>query len=239
MPDHIVNAYDKELEALGRKIAEMGGIAEKMLSTRWTRSSTLDADLAHAVIASDPRLDVLQREIEEQRDPHHRAPPADGGRPARDRRRDPRLGRPRARRRSRQEHRQARASRSPPSRASPRAIVGLKHMNELAAELLKDVLDAYAQRDVERAQAVWARDAELDALEDSRVPRSPDLHDGRSAQHLVLHASPVLLEEHRADRRPRHQHRRDGRSISSPANRCRSTGRRAALDATSGRRVGG
>ena len=32
MSDHIVKAYDKELEILGRKIAEMGGIAEKMLS---------------------------------------------------------------------------------------------------------------------------------------------------------------------------------------------------------------
>ena len=32
---------------------------------------------------------------------------------------------------------------------------------------LKDVLDAYAQRDVERARAVWTHDAELDALEDS------------------------------------------------------------------------
>ena len=40
-------------------------------------------------------------------------------------------------------------------------------MNDVATELLKDVLDAYAQRDVERARAVWERDAELDALEDS------------------------------------------------------------------------
>ncbi len=49
----------------------------------------------------------------------------------------------------------------------PRAVIGLRHMNELAANQLKDVLDAYAERDVERAQAVWTRDAELDALEDS------------------------------------------------------------------------
>jgi phosphate transport system protein len=40
-------------------------------------------------------------------------------------------------------------------------------MNEWATELMKDVLDAYAQRNVELAQAVWTRDAELDALEDS------------------------------------------------------------------------
>jgi phosphate transport system protein len=32
---------------------------------------------------------------------------------------------------------------------------------------MKDVLDAYAQRDVERALDVWERDVDLDALEDS------------------------------------------------------------------------
>ncbi len=40
-------------------------------------------------------------------------------------------------------------------------------MNEVANELLKDVLDAYAQRDAERAREVWERDIDLDALEDS------------------------------------------------------------------------
>jgi phosphate transport system protein len=50
---------------------------------------------------------------------------------------------------------------------APHAIVGIKHMNDFATELMKDVLDAYAQRDVERARDVWERDAELDALEDS------------------------------------------------------------------------
>ena len=40
-------------------------------------------------------------------------------------------------------------------------------MNDAATELMKDVLDAYAQRDVERAREVWERDADLDALEDS------------------------------------------------------------------------
>ena len=49
----------------------------------------------------------------------------------------------------------------------PRAIVGLKHMNEVATELLKDVLDAFAQRDEKRAREVWERDVDLDALDDS------------------------------------------------------------------------
>src|SRR5208337_1623319 len=49
----------------------------------------------------------------------------------------------------------------------PRAIIGLKSMHDVAALQLKDALDAYAQRDVERARAVWSNDVELDALEDS------------------------------------------------------------------------
>ncbi len=46
MADHIVTAYDQELESLGRKIAEMGGIAEKMLSDAMDALSALDVDLA-------------------------------------------------------------------------------------------------------------------------------------------------------------------------------------------------
>ena len=50
---------------------------------------------------------------------------------------------------------------------APRAIVGIKRMAELVGAQLKDVLDAYARLDVERADAVWRRDAEIDALDDS------------------------------------------------------------------------
>jgi len=39
----------------------------------------------------------------------------------------------------------------------PRAIIGLKSMHDVAALQLKDALDAYAQRDVERARAVWSQ----------------------------------------------------------------------------------
>jgi phosphate transport system protein len=40
-------------------------------------------------------------------------------------------------------------------------------MHEHAATLLKDVLDAYAQRDADRARSVWTSDMQLDSLEDS------------------------------------------------------------------------
>ena len=66
MSDHIVKAYDKELEILGRKIAEMGGIAEKMLSDAMDALTEFDTRLAQTTVDTDPRLDLLQRDIEEQ-----------------------------------------------------------------------------------------------------------------------------------------------------------------------------
>jgi phosphate transport system protein len=40
-------------------------------------------------------------------------------------------------------------------------------MGETAQLQLKNVLDAYASRDIDKAKDVWERDAELDAMEDS------------------------------------------------------------------------
>ena len=166
MPEHIVTAYDTELEALGRKIAEMGGIAEKMLSDSMDALVALDLDLARAVVAADPRLDLLQREIEESSigTIARRQPMAvdlreiiAAVRISGDLERVGDLAKNIAKR----------AVKIANEPRVPRAVIGLKHMNELAATQLKDVLDAYAQRDIERAQAVWVRDGELDALEDS------------------------------------------------------------------------
>jgi len=65
MSDHIVKAYDRDLETLGRRIAEMGGIAEKMLAEAMDALAAFDVALAQRVVLTDPRLDALQREIEE------------------------------------------------------------------------------------------------------------------------------------------------------------------------------
>ena len=166
MVDHTVKAYDKELDTLERRIAEMGGIAEKMVVDAMDALSQADLALAHQVVATDPRLDALQREIEEHAvlTIARRQPMAvdlreiiGAIRVAGDLERVGDLAKNIAKR-SMKIGLEARV---------PRAIVGLKHMNEVATELMKDVLDAYAQRDVERARAVWERDAELDALEDS------------------------------------------------------------------------
>ncbi|HKH81390.1 MAG TPA: phosphate signaling complex protein PhoU [Methylovirgula sp.] len=166
MADHTVRAYDQELEALGRKIAEMGGIAEKMLSDAMDALANLDANLARATVACDVRLDVLQRDVEEQAimTLARRQPFAADLREivaairiSGDLERVGDLAKNIAKR-ALKLHAETRMQ---------RAIVGLKSMHETAAMLLKDALDAYAMRDVERARQVWTNDVELDALEDS------------------------------------------------------------------------
>ena len=166
MAPHTVTSYDQELESLGRKIAEMGGIAEKMLSDAMDALSGLDVELAQAVVSSDARLDLLQRDVESASimTIAKRQPMAvdlreivAAIRVSGDLERVGDLAKNVAKR----------AMLVANEQRVPRAVVGLRHMNELAANQLKDVLDAYAERDVERAQAVWTRDAELDALENS------------------------------------------------------------------------
>src|SRR6202044_879475 len=163
---HTVRAYDKDLDLLERRIAEMGGLAEKMVIDAVDALSPGDAALAHQVVETDPRLDTLQREIEEQATLTiaRRQPVANdlreivgAIRAAGDLERVGDLAKNIAKR----------SIKIGLNARAPRAIVGLRHMNEVATELLKDVLDAFAQRDVERARAVWERDVELDALEDS------------------------------------------------------------------------
>jgi phosphate transport system protein len=166
MTEHTVKAYDAELDLIGAKIAEMGGIAEKMLVDAMDALSKLDVELAKRVLISDPRLDTLQREIEDQvvRTIVRRQPMAIDLRElmasihiAGDLERTGDLAKNIAKR----------AIKVADDPRVMRAVVGLKHMSDVAAMQLKDVLDAYAQRDLDRAKAVWTRDAELDALEDS------------------------------------------------------------------------
>jgi len=163
---HTVRSYDRELDAIERLIAEMGGIAEKMVVEAVDALANADTVLARQVVAVDSRLDALQREIENLAvmTIARRQPVAvdlreliGAIRVAGDLERVGDLAKNIAKR----------TIKIGAELRVPRAIVGLRHMNEDATELLKDVLDAYAQRDAERAREVWQRDVDLDALEDS------------------------------------------------------------------------
>ena len=166
MIDHTVKSYDKELDTLERRIAEMGGIAEKMVVDAMDSLANSDSALAREVVATGPRVDALQREIEDLAvmTIARRQPVAVDLREligvirvAGDLERVGDLAKNIAKR----------TVKVGAEMRAPRAIVGLKHMNEVATELLKDVLDAFAQCDEERAREVWERDVDLDALDDS------------------------------------------------------------------------
>jgi phosphate transport system protein len=164
--EHTVKAFDREFDALERRIAEMGGISEKMVIDAMDALANADTVLAHEVVAADPRLDALQREIENMAVTTiaRRQPVAADLRGL--------IG---AIRIAGELERVGDLAKNIAKRTMkvgsdvrvPCAIIGLKHMNEVATELLKDVLDAYAQRYEERARAVCERDVGLDELEDS------------------------------------------------------------------------
>ena len=166
MSDHIVKSYDRDLEDLGRKIAEMGWLAEKMLAEAMEALSLLNTDVAQRVVATDLRLDVLQREIEEKSimTIARRQPLAVDLREciaairiSGDIERIGDLAKNIAKRT---------LTIASETRVT-RATIGLKSMQEIAGMQLKDSLDAYAQRDIDKARVVWSNDAQLDALEDS------------------------------------------------------------------------
>ena len=109
--EHIVRSYEEELALLNNKIAKMGGLAEQVLGQSIDALERRDPKLAAATISEDEAIDALEREIEEQAVVDDRAAPADGLRPAPDHGGAEDRRRPGAHRRSRQEHRQARAGR--------------------------------------------------------------------------------------------------------------------------------
>lgn len=166
MPDHIITAFDADLGGLRHAIAEMGGIAEKMLADSTTALVRDDASLAQGVIEIDSRLDALQRDIEERsilviarRQPMAADLRAivSAMRIAGDLERAGDLAKNTAKR-----------VLAMTGHTHPRRVVaGVSHMSDLAARQLKEVLDAYAADDVEAAKVVWNRDGEIDALNNS------------------------------------------------------------------------
>jgi phosphate transport system protein len=165
MSEHIVSSYDVDLQNLRRRIAEMGGIAEKMMADAIQALVKRDIPLAQTVIAVDTQLDILQREVEENAilTIARRQPLAvdlretiSAIRVSGDLERIGDLAKNIAKR-----------SMAVSAEIQPQIVVGLQHMFDLAIGQLKDVLDAYAQRDAERALRVWERDGQIDALHSS------------------------------------------------------------------------
>ncbi len=163
MDEHIVSSYDQELKGIVRRISEMGGQAESLVERAVLALVKGDASLAHSVIADDTILDTAQREVDERAimTIAKRQPMAmdlreivGAIRISNDLERIGDLGKNIAKRVvAVSEHQQP-----------VQLVRGIEHLSELALEQLKDVLDSYATRDHQRAEAVRARDEEIDAM---------------------------------------------------------------------------
>ena len=166
MSDHISKTYDQELDKLRRLVAEMGGLGERMLADATIALMREDAKRAQSVIATDPRLDELQRRIEDNAVLMlmRRQPVANDLREvmasiriANDLERIGDLAKNIAKRSLKvQGH-----------MLSGKAMGGVEALSRLAQAQLKDVLDAYAQSNDKGAIDVWTRDGQIAALENA------------------------------------------------------------------------
>ena len=159
--EHTVRAYDEELDAITAELARMGGLAEAEVADAIRAISTRDVALAASVISRDARLDGLEMDIERRavRLIALRQPVAD------DLRRTVA-----AMKISMNLERCGDLAKN----IAKRAVVitesepvtpltgSIERMGDLVTTRLKDVLDALAARDVERAVAVWTQDHEVD-----------------------------------------------------------------------------
>jgi phosphate transport system protein len=160
---HIVSIYDEELKYLSRRISEMGGTAEQMVADAVRALVSTDAALAQKVISEDVILDNAERQINEKAilTIAKRQPMAADLREimgtiriAAELERVGDLGKNTAKRVI-----------AVQSSGMPRKLArGLEHLAELALTQLKEVLDVFATRSVEKAKAIRERDDEIDAI---------------------------------------------------------------------------
>lgn len=165
MQEHTVKAFDEDITRLRGLIAEMGGIAEVAIEESMRALVSGDEELASAVVERDKKLDVLETEVDALaiRIIALRAPMADdlreiiaalkiGGVIER-------IGdyaKNIAKRVGKIEGRK---------RFEPLTLIPA--MAEVAAEMVHDVLTAFAARDPVLAREVIDRDEKVDAFYDS------------------------------------------------------------------------
>ncbi|MER9424869.1 phosphate signaling complex protein PhoU [Mesorhizobium sp. M0317] len=160
---HIVSAYDEELKYLAKRIAAMGGHAERMVEQAIQALVNADPGLAQKVIRDDIVLDDGQREIDDKAIViiAKRQPMATDLREI--------VG---AIRISADLERVGDLAKNVAKRVvsvidgrQPTSLFrGLEALAELALTQLKEVLDVYASRSVEKIDFVRDRDDQIDAM---------------------------------------------------------------------------
>jgi len=166
MSTHTMKAFDADLEELARMVAEMGGLAEKEIADSVVALARRDVDLAQRVIALDPSVDALQRAIEEKviLTIARRQPMAVD---LRDIVGSLRVSNDLERIGDHAKNIAKRVLALDADIAFSQVIRGVEEMTKLVLAQVKQVLDAYASRDVAKALEVWRRDEEVDAVNNS------------------------------------------------------------------------
>lgn len=161
MNQHTVKAYGDELNQLTAEVARMGGLAEAQVADAVDSVARRDVALARAVVERDARLDAMHRDIEKKaiRLIALRQPVASDLRRALasmklavDLERTGDLAKNIAKR-------ALILAEGEPMQPLTRSI---ERMGKLVSMRLRDVLDAYAAAEVDRAIAVWNTDDEVD-----------------------------------------------------------------------------
>ncbi len=158
--NHTVKSFDDDLRQLRSIIGQMGGMAEAQIIGAIDALQKRDADMAHRIVVADRALDALEAEAEKLAIEiiARRAPMASDLREIISALKISalleRIG----------DYAKNIAKRTTVlalnSPVQPQVIV--PEMGRFAARMLKDVLDAFANRDVEKAIAVWNQDETVD-----------------------------------------------------------------------------
>jgi len=161
--EHTAKAFDSDLQELTRLVAEMGGLAERMIVESVDALVRHDVALGQRVVAADLEIDNMQRTIEERAVTTiaRRQPMAIDLREI--------IGAMRVcndleRIGDHAKHIGKRVVALDLDMHPQKLIRGVEHMASLVEALLKRVLDAYASHDVAAALAVWNGDEEVDAI---------------------------------------------------------------------------
>lgn len=162
MNQHTVKSYDEELSQLTNVITQMGGLAEAQFASAMQAVMKRDSDLASRVVTSDASVDEMELEIQNLtvRLLALRQPVASDLRhivaALKISSEIERIG----------DYAANVAKRSIILNSLPavRPVSAVLHLSRLVQEILKDILDAYIEQDVEKAIQVWHRDEEVDDL---------------------------------------------------------------------------
>ncbi|MEZ5934491.1 MAG: phosphate signaling complex protein PhoU [Alphaproteobacteria bacterium] len=162
---HIVKSYDDEINALQRQIIQMGGRVEKQVSEAIRALKDRDVEVAARVIDQDDQIDQMEEAIDKEsiRILATRQPMAS----------DLRLVAMATKISNDLERigdyaanmakRAISLAKNPPLKP----LYTIPHMGHITQAMVKQILDAYVERDSDKAMAAWHRDEEVDQLYDS------------------------------------------------------------------------